>query len=145
MDRTNLVGGLTAVAFLLSALLVFVSRLVGRPEFGKWLGIFELVLVVPLVYLLIRAPSEHRPTLYYVQISAVLIWLIIEFLLDYLLKIDFRHIRWMVITYVVLFFAAAGGLVGIASSAGKLWSLVAIILFLLTAAFAFIQRKVTGM
>ena len=40
----------------------------------------------------------------------MLAWLVVEALLDYILKIDFRQVRWMVISYVTLFFAAAGGI-----------------------------------
>ena len=71
--------------------------------------------------------------------------MLVELLLDYILKIDFRHIRWMVISYVILFFAGAGGLVGIASNAGKPWMIVSVVLFLIMAVLTFVQRAVTGM
>ena len=145
MEKTNLIGAITAIAFFVSASLVFVFRLLGRPRAGYWLGIFELLLAIPLLYLLIKAPSEGRPTLYYIQIGAILLWLVVELFLDYILMIDFRQVRWMVITYVMLFFAGAGGLLGIASNAGKPWSIIAIVLFLVMAVLTFVQRKVTGM
>ena len=75
----------------------------------------------------------------------MLAWLLVEALLDYILKIDFRRVRWMVISYVTLFFAASGGLVGIAANAGRGWAWVAIILFTVMTALAFIQRRVTGL
>ena len=146
MEKTNLIGALTAIAFFVSAILVFVFRLLGgRPRVEYWLGIFELLLAIPLVYLLIKAPADQRPTLYYVQIGAILLWLVVELFLDYILKIDFRHTRWMVITYVVLFFAGAGGLLGIALNAGKPWSIIGIVLFWVMAVLTFVQRKITGM
>lgn len=145
MEKFNLLGALTAVAFMVSAILVFVSRLLDKPQIGHWIGYFELALAIPLMYLLIKAPAAHRPLLYYIQIGAILLWLVIELLLDYIFKVDFRNIRWMVITYVVLFFAGAGGLLGIATNAGKSWSLAAIILFLIMAALTFVQRAITGM
>ncbi len=145
MEKTNLVGLITALAFFVSASLVFVFRLLGRPRVEYWLGIFELLLAIPLIYMLVKAPAENRPTLYYIQIAAILLWLVVELFLDFILKIDFRHTRWMVITYVVLFFAGAGGLLGIASNAGKPWSIIGIILFLIMAVLTFLQRSVTGM
>ena len=72
-------------------------------------------------------------------------WLILEALLDHILKVDFRNTRWMVISYVVLFFAGTGGLLGIASNAGRAWKIAAIILFLIMAVLTFVQRAVTGM
>jgi len=143
--KTNVLGAVTAVLFFISAILVFVFRLLGKPQWGYWLGYFEFLLAIPLVYLLVRAPQLQRPWLYYVQIGCMLLWLAVEALLDYLLKIDFRSTRWMVISYVVLFFAGAGGMLGIASLAGRGWSIAAIVLFLIMAALTFIQRSVTGM
>jgi hypothetical protein len=145
MEKTNLIGAITAVVFFSSAILVFVSRLLHRPRIGYWMGLLEILLILPLLYLLLKAPGEQRPTLYYIQLIAILLWLVVELLLDYILKLDFRHTRWMVITYVVLFFAGAGGLVGIASAAGTGWKIAAIILFLVMAVLTFVQRALTGM
>jgi hypothetical protein len=68
-----------------------------------------------------------------------------ELFLDYILKIDFRQIRWTVIKYVTLFFVGGGGMLGVAMNAGKGWGIVSVILFLVMAALAFIQRGVTGL
>jgi hypothetical protein len=75
----------------------------------------------------------------------MLAWLIVEALLDYILKIDFRNIRWMLISYTVLFFAGAGGMLGVAANAGRGWSIAAIVLFLIMTVLTFVQRAVTGM
>jgi hypothetical protein len=68
-----------------------------------------------------------------------------EALLDYIFKVDFRQVRWLVISYVVLFFAGTGGLLGVATNAGRNWSVTAVVLFLVMAALTFVQRAVTGM
>ena len=145
LERTNLIGAITAVLFFLSASLVFGFRLAGKPQYGHWIGYFEFLLAIPLIFLLIQAPQLERPALYYVQIGCMLAWLAVEALLDYILKMDFRHVRWMVISYVVLFFAGTGGLLGVANNAGQNWSISAIILFLVMAILTFAQRAVTGM
>jgi hypothetical protein len=145
LQQTNILGAVVAIAFYISAILVFISRLLGQPQYGHAIGWFEFLLAIPLIYLLLKAPQIHRPALYYIQIGCILAWLILEALLDYLLKIDFRHIRWMVISYVVLFFAGAGGLLGLAANAGRGWSIPAICLFFIMAILTFIQRAVTGM
>ncbi len=145
LEKTNLLGAVTAIAFFVSAILVFALRLLGKPQYENWIGYFEFLLAIPLIYLLIQAPRLGRPALYYVQIGCMLAWLVLEALLDYILKIDFRNIRWIVISYVVLFFAGTGGLLGVASNAGKGSSITAIILFLIMAVLTFVQRAVTGM
>ncbi len=145
VEQMNLLGALVAVAFYASAILVFVFRLLGKPQFGHWIGYVEFLLAIPLAYLLVIAPQLERPGLYYLQIGLMLAWLLVEALLDYILKLDFRKVRWMVISYIVLFFAGTGGMLGVAANAGLGWTIAAGILFLLMAVLTFVQRAVTGM
>jgi len=145
LEKTNLLGAVVAIAFFVSAILVFISRLLGKPQVGHWIGYFEFLLAIPMIFLLVSAPNLERPALYYIQIGCMLAWLVVEVLLDYIMKVDFRYVRWMVISYVVLFFAGTGGMLGVATNAGRGWSIVAIVLFLIMAVFAFVQRAVTGM
>jgi hypothetical protein len=145
LEKTNLLGAIVTIAFYVSAILVFVFRLLGKPQYGHWIGYFEFLLAIPMIFLLLKAPQLQRPALYYIQIGCMLAWLVVEALLDYILKIDFRNIRWMVISYVVLFFAGTGGMLGVARYAGRGWSISAIILFLIMAVLTFVQRAVTGM
>ena len=119
LEKINLLGAIVAVAFYVSAILVFGFRLLGKPQYGHWIGYFEFLLAIPLIFLLLKAPLLNRPALYYIQIGCLLAWLVLEALLDYILMIDFRNVRWMVISYVVLFFAGAGGMLGVASNAGQ--------------------------
>jgi len=145
LERTNLLGASVAVLFFISAILVFVFRLLGKPRYGHWMGYFEFLLALPLVYLLATAPRLGRPWLYYLQIGLMLVWLVVMLFLDYILKINFRQVRWAVIGYVVLFFAGSGGMLGVAANAGQGWIIPASILFLIMAVLAFVQRAVTGM
>jgi hypothetical protein len=145
LEKTNLLGALVAVTFFVSAIFVFIFRLIGKPQYGHWIGYFEFLLAIPLGFLILKAPQLERPALYYIQIGCILAWLVLEALLDYILKLDFRNMRWLVISYVVLFFAGTGGLLGVASNAGREWSISAIILFLIMAVLTFVQRALTGM
>ena len=141
----DLLGAITADAFYVSAILVFASRLLGKQQYGHWIGYFEFLLAITLAFLLLIAQRLGRPALYYVQIGCMLAWLVVEALLDYILKIDFRSERWMVIGFVVLFFAGSGGMLGVAANAGRGWGISAIVLFLIMAVLTFAQRAVTGM
>ena len=53
----DLLGALTAVAFFVSAILVFVFRLLGKPKVGYWIGYFEFLLALPLLILLASCPK----------------------------------------------------------------------------------------
>jgi hypothetical protein len=145
LEKMNLLGAIVAIVFFISAILVFILRLSGKPQLEHWIGYVEFILAIPMVYLLVKAPQLQRPILYYIQVGCMLAWLIVEALLDYIFKVDFRHVRWMVISYVVLFFAGTGGMLGVAANAGRGWSTAAIILFLIMAVLTFVQRAITGM
>jgi uncharacterized membrane protein YesL len=74
----------------------------------------------------------------------MLLWIIVLFLVDYVFKLDFRQTQWMVISYVVLYFAGMGGMIGVAAKAGLGWTISAVILFFIAGILAFVQRAVTG-
>lgn len=133
----------TLVIYLLS-ILVFVFRLIGRMGLAKVAGGFNLAMAFPLGYLLTTAPQMEREILYYIQIGLMLVWILVTLLLDYVFKYDFRQRRGMVIAYVVLFFAASGGMLGVSALAGQPWITINGIAFLITAVLAFVQRAKTG-
>jgi hypothetical protein len=145
LERVNLAGALVAVTIYATSIAVFVSRLAGRPQAGHAVGWLQFALAVPLVVLLVLAPRLGRPWPYYLQICLMLVFLIVELVLDYVPKVDFRRARWAVVGYVMLFFAGTGGLLGVARLAGRGWSIAGGILFLAMAVLTFAQRVVTGM
>lgn len=93
IEKTNLLGAIIAILFYLTAIMVFVCRFIGKPKIGHLFGVLELCLAIPLIYLLIKAPALNRPLLYYIQIGLMIVWLIVELLLDYIFKLNFRQIR----------------------------------------------------
>lgn len=142
--KLDFLGAIVAHIIFISSIITFVSRMMFRLKPGHWAGMPMLLMVFPLGYLLLTAPEFKRPFLYYIQIGTMLSWLIVLFLVDYVFKYDFRQTQWMVISFVVLYFAGMGGMIGIAALAGRGWTLSAIVLFLIAAVLAFVQRAVTG-
>lgn len=143
-NRTAIFGAIVAHIIFISSIATFLSRLFFGVQPGYWIGIPLLLMAFPLVYLLIKAPSQNQPVLYYIQVGTMLLWIIILFLVDYVFKVDFRQTQWMVITFVVLYFAGMGGMIGIASKAGRGWTISATVLFFVAGTLAFVQRSVTG-
>lgn len=145
MEQANLIGAVTALLIYGLTIAVFGARLAEKARLEQGLGIAVIVLVAPLVYLLLAARGRSRPPLYFVQLTLMVLFLIVELLLDYVIRIDFRGVRWMTIGYVMLFFAGTGGMLGVAAHAGRSWSYASIVLFLCMAVLAFFQRAKTGM
>jgi hypothetical protein len=142
--KLDLLGAIVAHVIFVSSIITFLARMFVGSQPGHWIGIPILLMFFPLLYLLIRAPEYNRPVIYYVQIGLMAFWLSILFFVDYILVYNFRETQWMVITYVILYFAGMGGMIGVASQAGKSWTISSVILFLFAAVLAFVQRAVTG-
>jgi len=143
-EKLDFLGAIVAHVIFISSIITFVSRMIFGLKPGHWVGTPILLMAFPLGYLLLKAPEYNRPFLYYVQVTIMLVFLIVLFLVDYVLKYDFRQTQWMVVSYVVLAYAGLGGMIGIAALAGRGWTISAIILFLIAAILGFVQRAVTG-
>jgi len=119
IGRLNLTGAVVAHWIYAVSILVFVLRLARMPRLGHWIGSGVLLAAFPLGYLLIKSPSIGRPILYFLQVGLMLAWLVAAFVLDWWPGIEFRHTRWIVIPYVTLFFAGAGGMIGVTALVGR--------------------------
>ena len=145
ISKVNILGASISVIILAICSLVFIFRLLGYQKIEYWLGIVLILTAIPLAYLLLTANHFQRPPIYYIQIGIMIGFLIIELLLDYVYRLEFRNVTWMTIIYLIFFFGGTGGMVGIASQASNIWMIVAVILFLIMTSLAFVQRAITGM
>ena len=145
LHRANLMGAVLAVIILSLCILIFMFRLAGSHRLESWLGFLLILTCLPLLFLFIKALSFHRSSLYFIQIGIMIAFLILELFLDYIFKTEFRKVTWMLVPYLVLFFGGTGGMIGVASLAGRIWTLSAAILFLVMTVLSLVQRTVTGM
>lgn len=144
MKFTLVLGAALAVFLYAVSILVFTFRLAGKPAWGHGIGWLEMAAIPPLTYLLLQVRQFERPALYALQVGLMIAWLVVELLLDYVFKVDFRQSLRIVIPYVILFFAGMGGMLGVAAQAGMPWKAVSVALFLAMAVLTFVQRRVTG-
>lgn len=141
----NLLGAIVANVNNVLLISIFIARLYRQTRLESVLGIILILTMIPLFYLFISGYRFNRPLLYFIQIGLMLAYLFVELALDYVFKIEFRQIRWMVIPYVMLFFSGTGGMIGVAAQAGRGWTLATIISFLIMGTLAFVQRSITGL
>ena len=120
-------------------------RISARVEIGRWIGLVSTLALIPLIYLLAGAPKTDRRGIYYAWLGLMILFVLFELVIDHILRIDFRSQRWSLIAYVMFFFAATGGMIGVASQAGKTWAILTTIVFLIMAALSFVQRAITGL
>jgi hypothetical protein len=141
----DLVGAITANGYMLVIILMFVARMAGWSEVGRWLGLASSVVIFPLMYLIIVGLRGQRNTIYFLWLGLMLVFALFELVVDNILRLDLRSSQQTVIPYVMFFFAATGGMIGVASQAGRPWTVATVVVFLVMAALAFIQRRVTGL
>ena len=145
IEKLNLLGAYVAIFILFTSILIFVFRLTNQQVAEYWTGVAFMLAAIPIIYLFYSSTNFERPTLYYIQLGLMIGFIITELLLDYVFKIDFRHTKWMAISYAMFFFAGTGGMIGLASQAGKSWTIISIILFFIMFGLAFFQRAKTGL
>ena len=138
--NANLVGAITANVYMLLIIAVFVSRILGWFEIGRWVGFASSLIIVPLVYLFVVGLGTGRRKIYFVWLALMVLFALFELVVDQILRIDLRSAQWTVVPYVMFFFAATGGMIGVASQAGKAWAITTVIIFLIMAILAFVQR-----
>lgn len=130
---------------MLLIIAVFVSRILGWFEIGRWVGFASSLIIVPLVYLFVVGLGTGRRKIYFVWLALMVLFALFELVVDQILRIGLRSAQWTVVPYVMFFFAATGGMIGVASQAGKSWAITTVIVFFIMAILAFIQRGITGL
>jgi hypothetical protein len=130
---------------MLLIIAVFISRILGWLEIGRWVGFASSLVIVPLVYLFVVGLRAGRRKIYFVWLALMILFALFELVVDQILRIDLRSAQWTVVPYVMFFFAATGGMIGVASQAGKAWAITTVIIFLIMATLAFVQRGITGL
>jgi hypothetical protein len=141
----NLVGAITANVYMLLIIAVFSVRIVGWVGAGRWIGIVSSLVLIPLIYFFVVGLKTDRRAIYFVWLMLMSLFALFELIVDDILQVDFRSVRWAVVPYVMFFFAATGGMIGVASQAGKRWTRLTCAVFLIMAALAFVQRGITGL
>lgn len=145
VPTADVVGTIAANAYFLSIITVFALRLAGRPDVGRWVGLVSFLTIIPLAYLFSDAFRTNRPFIYFLWLGLMILFLLAELLIDYVFKLEFRNVRWATILYVVFFFGATGGMIGIAGQAGKWWTGATVFAWSVMAILAFVQRAKTGL
>ena len=130
----NRVGAITAVAYMAMIISVFATRIAGLTDVGGRIGLASTVVILPLAYLLATAIRVNRPRVYFMWIILMILFVLLELLIDHILRLDFRSTQWSVILYVIFFFGSTGGMIGVAAQAGRIWAASAGVVFLVMAA-----------
>jgi hypothetical protein len=141
----DLIGAITANVYMLLIIAVFIARILGLLEISRWIGFTSSLVIFPLLYIFIVGLRTSRRKIYFAWLALMILFVLFELIVDQLLRVDLRSQQSSVIPYVMFFFAATGGMIGVASQAGKTWAITTVTIFLIMAIMSFVQRGITGL
>jgi len=143
MNLANLVsipGG--ELLFVVSALLfnlfiigVYLAQKLNKPALVHKFGIALLCLTVPFLVAFISFLIAGKPTWQYLVFLAIFVYMFLEWLWDYRMKIDFRSQPKLHIPYIILFYIVLFGNIRIAFTISSTWGwIISVSFWLLLAA-----------
>jgi hypothetical protein len=129
MDLFDFVFVFCAVAFNLLIVGVFIATKKERPELRKVFGTAFVSLEIPFTIVFIHYLFQDHSLQTLILFGFVLLYIAVELLLDYILKIDFRQKSITHVPYIVLEYVALFSLIGISFSIDRVWGWVVSISF----------------
>lgn len=92
-------------------------------------GCIVVFLILPFTFTLFGYMKEKAEKKIIISILAILLYLFLELLLDYILKIPFREILAIHVPYILVFYAAAFSMIGVTFEKNKKMGFVVLITF----------------
>jgi len=129
IETTSVIFGISAVAFNLLIAGVFIAQKKGDIRIIRTLGSIVMALALPFGYVLYQHLMKGGNVWARVALAVVLAYQLVELLMDYILKIDFRS-KWVThIPYILLEYAAFAGLIYTAFNISEFWGWVVSVTF----------------
>jgi hypothetical protein len=132
-----------AIANLNNLLLamMFLLRAQGKSKVESKFGWGAVTLGIPLLALVVLNAFSGRPWWTFILPGLLIFYDAVEFILDYLLKFDFRHSRWVGL-YLGLYYLALMGMIGYTFAIGRSFGFIPLASYFINlAATAFSQSR----
>jgi hypothetical protein len=128
-DPYDVVFVLAAIAFNLLIAGLFIAQKRKHLKLRTAFGILWLLVALPLVAVFIHYLTAGRDMKTLVSFGFVFLYMFVELLLDYILRIEFRENLVLHVPYIILEYAALFSLIGISFSIDRAWGYVVSICF----------------
>ena len=108
---------------------VYVLSKLDQMSLVRVIGVPIITLIIPFTYTLNRflKDSEEKRIIY--SNAVIILYLLLELLLDYVLLIPFREILWMHVTYILVFYAAEFSIIGVSFKLSQRMGLIVLATF----------------
>jgi len=111
MDWFDLCLVVSATLFHLSIVGVYIAQERGRDRWVKAFGTVTLLLALPLAVVFFHYLFTHEPTWKLVSFGFIFFYLLVEWLLDFVFKVEFRQKLLPHVLYILLFYIAIIGFI----------------------------------
>lgn len=109
---------------------LFLNRAHGRPEWEQALGYGTIVMILPLTTIAIMNLASRRAWAFWLLPLIMVVYLVLEFLLDYVLKLNFRQTA-LLGPYLLTFYLGQFALIGYSFLVGKPHGFVTLVTYFL--------------
>jgi hypothetical protein len=141
MPFVDLLFVLTGVLFHLLIACIYVASRHKRLDLVRRLGSVVIALALPVCVMFVHSLLAGRPLRTMLYLAAILLYIGLEFVLDFILKIEFRKKPAIHIPYIIVFYAACFGFIAVSFSLDSTWGYVVSISFwILLASLIYLLR-----
>jgi hypothetical protein len=123
--------------------LIFLNRVFGRAEWEHGLGYGTLIMAFPLTIIALENLAGGRGWAFWILPLVMVAFLVVEFVLDYWLKFNFRQTAWLG-PYLLLYYLALFAMIGYAFLVGKPYGFLTLITYFLNLAATFYSYARVG-
>jgi hypothetical protein len=127
ITRTSRVDRLfvvTAIAFNLLISAIFITQNHQIVTLVRVFGTIWLLLCIPFAIVFLQYWKAGREPRMRIYLGVTFIYMFVELLLDYILKIEFRQMPAIHIPYIILEYLALFGLIGAAFAINRKWGVL---------------------
>lgn len=123
--------------------LLFISRILKKAGTERKIGWIILFSGIPLVVLQILNLLKYRDWWVCVLLLPMIIFLVLDFVWDYMLNLEFRKSK-LAVVYIIFFYSGQIGMIGYAFSTGKIYGFITLITYFISLFVGLYSYRKTG-
>jgi uncharacterized membrane protein YfcA len=124
LDPFDLTFVVSGVLFNLMIIGVYIAQKRERPKLVRTFGSVVICLAIPLLGVFVSYLLQGRAFWIVMYMGLILAYLVVELFLDFILKIEFRKKPILHVPYIILFYGACFGFIGISFSIDRTWGYI---------------------
>lgn len=124
-------------------IMIFLNRVLGSAAWEHRLGYGTVMMILPLTAIAIMNAMAGREWGFWVLPLVMVSYLLVEFVLDYLLKFNFRGTAWLG-PYLLVYYLALFAMIGYAFLVGKPQGFITLVTYFLNLAASFYSYRQAG-